>query len=199
MAASHASRRRHHEPLPGVRLSAPGTGSLHPWYHPAARAPRGCSPLRVRSRTRDPATGGSARRCLLRVLPPRSARGSEAIFRPLPRAAVSPRAARCRSGSPRAYSPPRRRFWILRSPAERDAKALHAGGGVVTTFAHLADLSAGIGTWRVTRWLPGFLGPFPPPLWMSAGAIQLLTAILPAAHRRVKRFWTRMHNNCRER
>jgi len=34
-------------------------------------------------------------------------------------------------------------------------------------------LSAGIGTWRDTRWLPGFAGPFPPPLWMSAGHIHL--------------------------
>jgi len=38
--------------------------------------------------------------------------------------------------------------------------------------AHRAERfrSAGIGTWRSgLRWLPGFLGPFPPPLWMSAG------------------------------
>jgi len=38
--------------------------------------------------------------------------------------------------------------------------------------AHRAERSrsAGIGTWRSgLRWLPGFVGPFPPPLWMSAG------------------------------
>jgi len=38
--------------------------------------------------------------------------------------------------------------------------------------AHRAErsCSAGIGTWRSgLRWLPGFVGPFPPPLWMSAG------------------------------
>lgn len=38
--------------------------------------------------------------------------------------------------------------------------------------AHRAELSrsAGIGTWRSgLRWLPGFVGPFPPPLEMSAG------------------------------
>lgn len=38
--------------------------------------------------------------------------------------------------------------------------------------AHRAELScsAGIGTWRSgLRWLPGFVGPFPPPLVMSAG------------------------------
>src|SRR5688500_3002672 len=34
-----------------------------------------------------------------------------------------------------------------------------------------ADRSAGIGSVRGSRWLPGFEGPFPPPLWMSQSSV----------------------------
>ena len=38
----------------------------------------------------------------------------------------------------------------------------------------------------LARWLPGFLGPFPPPLWMSAGSIHLLVAMIDVRRGRVK-------------
>jgi len=91
---------------------------------------------------------------------PGSARGSEVIF------GEGPCAAFHRRGSLRpwrlAYSPRHRlcaRPWGNKKPPRHRWR-------ITDCSLIVRTLSAGIGTWRGTRWLPGFAGPFPPPLWM---------------------------------